>query len=666
MMLVLLAAIVVFGASLAVYVKTMCPTVGFIDCGELTAVCSTLGIAHPTGYPLYTLLGRLFTLVPWGTVAQRVTSLSVVASALAVVAVFGAIFALTGDLATRGRGGEGARWLWARLLASGGAALSFAFSLTFRSQAVVAEVYNLTALFYGVVLLVLFACQGRESPRPIILVAFLLGLGFGNHMSMIYLVPASAALILLTDHTWVTRPGRALLLAAFFLSGLSLYLYLPLRGGQNPVLNWGNPVTLERFLWHVSGKQYQVWMFSGSAETFYRNLSSFWRLYRDQFTPFLWWIPPLGIFWILVRSWRAGLALLVVVIFNLALALNYDIPDIEPYFLPTFVAAALGLGGGLFLFLEAMRIRGLKPALATGLGGIVAGVVVMFPLAAHYHRMDMSRNHIAYDFGMNALRSSAPGGLILTNNWDMYSPILYINHVEGSWKDTAIVDKELLRRTWYFRYLQRQYPRLIERSKPEVESFLEMLNRFEHQPTLSPIERDLTQSRYLAMINSFIERSLEDGRAVFISFPQGSDADAQGIAPGLHRVPQGLLYRLETQDTVPAFTDDGFSWRGVFGDMVYQDDRTKLNLSNYPRMGFERGVYLAARGRIREAVQAFTGVLRFSPHQPETHQNLAICYVRLGEYARAAEHLRAVLRVRPMDTAAMENLRRIEGMGKGE
>jgi Flp pilus assembly protein TadD len=126
------------------------------------------------------------------------------------------------------------------------------------------------------------------------------------------------------------------------------------------------------------------------------------------------------------------------------------------------------------------------------------------------------------------------------------------------------------------------------------------------------------------------------------------------------------LYRLETQDTVPAFTDDGFSWRGVFGDTVYQDDRTKLNLSNYPRMGFERGVYLAARGRIREAVQAFTGVLRFSPHQPETHQNLAICYVRLGEYARAAEHLRAVLRVRPMDTAAMENLRRIEGMGKGE
>ena len=62
---ILLALLLIFILDLIVYLLTLSPTLQFIDSGELAVVCKTLGIAHPTGYPLYTLLGRLFSLLPW-------------------------------------------------------------------------------------------------------------------------------------------------------------------------------------------------------------------------------------------------------------------------------------------------------------------------------------------------------------------------------------------------------------------------------------------------------------------------------------------------------------------------------------------------------------------------------------------------------------------------
>src|SRR5205823_8867226 len=87
-------SLVVFLFTIAVYFLTLTPTVPFWDSGEFIAVSNILGVPHPPGTPFYVLLGRLATLVPIASIAQRVNGLSALASALAVLLTFLATFKL--------------------------------------------------------------------------------------------------------------------------------------------------------------------------------------------------------------------------------------------------------------------------------------------------------------------------------------------------------------------------------------------------------------------------------------------------------------------------------------------------------------------------------------------------------------------------------------------
>ena len=125
----------VFFISFVVYLKTLSPTVGFVDSGELTTVAYTLGIAHPTGYPLYTLLGRLFTLLPFGSIAWRVNIASAFFASLSTLF----LYLLSKNLFTRMlSGGEANATATATVLSSFITALLFAFSTTLWSHAVMA------------------------------------------------------------------------------------------------------------------------------------------------------------------------------------------------------------------------------------------------------------------------------------------------------------------------------------------------------------------------------------------------------------------------------------------------------------------------------------------------------------------------------------------------
>ncbi|MQY69884.1 MAG: DUF2723 domain-containing protein [Firmicutes bacterium] len=77
-----------FLVSFGVYLKTLCPTVYIGDSGELIAAAYTLGIPHPPGYPLYCLLGKLFTLLPFGTIAYRVNLMSAFFASLTIVLIY--------------------------------------------------------------------------------------------------------------------------------------------------------------------------------------------------------------------------------------------------------------------------------------------------------------------------------------------------------------------------------------------------------------------------------------------------------------------------------------------------------------------------------------------------------------------------------------------------
>ncbi len=179
-----------------VYFLTLAPTVSFIDSGELAVVCQTLGIAHPTGYPLYTLLGGVFTLIPLKSIIFRLNLFSLISICLTNLFLFLILLQLSRLVAAPT---EKNLRIWGSLIG----ALVFSFTPTLWSQATTNEVYSLNILFQALIVYLSLlwynrvrAGRAKESDKLLFLLVFLFGLSFGNHMTVLHLFPGLSFLIL--------------------------------------------------------------------------------------------------------------------------------------------------------------------------------------------------------------------------------------------------------------------------------------------------------------------------------------------------------------------------------------------------------------------------------------------------------------------------------------
>ena len=207
-----LDAAIVFCFALLVYLLTLSPLIYIEDSSEFITAAYTLGIPHPTGYPLYVILGKIFTFLPFGSIAEKVNLLSAVAGAGAVAVLFLLL-----------------RRLNISRLVSFVAAFTLAFSVVWWSQSVIAEVYTLHTLFGALSLY--FWQRWRESRRIKFLYVSigLVGLGSANHPLLAFLL-LPYCLYLFRD--WFRHQinfSQLLAASGWFGLGLSVYLYLPIR-----------------------------------------------------------------------------------------------------------------------------------------------------------------------------------------------------------------------------------------------------------------------------------------------------------------------------------------------------------------------------------------------------------------------------------------------------
>ena len=201
----------VLGAFL-VYFFTLAPTVYGLDSAKLSAAAYNLGVAHGTGYPLYLLLGKLFTYLPIGDIGYRLNLMSAVFAS----ATIGVIYMLAFQVSRRA-------------LISVAAAGSLAFSYYFWAAAVVAEVYSLHAFLTATTIYLLLLWQRGDNPRHLYAAGFVWGLSFGNHMSTVLIAPAFAYLVVSGLRSKQLNLGNLIVLALCFLPTLGIYAYLPLR-----------------------------------------------------------------------------------------------------------------------------------------------------------------------------------------------------------------------------------------------------------------------------------------------------------------------------------------------------------------------------------------------------------------------------------------------------
>lgn len=430
-----------------------------------------LGVPHPPGYPLFTMLTHLATLLPVGSPALGANLLSAVLDAAAVTVVAITIYRLVASTA----GEAQPRAAIASLVG----ALMLGFSTTFWLYSLGAEVFPLNNLFAA--LLLLAGIEFARRPKAWLLAALglLFGLSLTNQQTIVLIAPALAVLAIvglrrqLNAEATGIQPPIALLVkelgaaGALVIVGLLPYLYLMAAASHDPLVNWGDPRTLDGLVAVVLRSNYgslslslgvkggsviEQWVAQGL------DITSGFVVVGVLFAV-------LGVVTVLRRDSAVAVALLLAFIVSGPMFVAYANPDFSDpvnrgiiarfYILPAIPVAILaGVGVWTCLTWVAARApRRLALAAALALLVIPVGSVV-----AHAPVVDQSHNDVTQRYAEDLLRSLPSGAILLMRGDENYTSVSYAQFVEGVRTDVAAMDVELLKQSSYVGLMRRLHP----------------------------------------------------------------------------------------------------------------------------------------------------------------------------------------------------------------
>ncbi len=283
-----------FFTSFVIYLFTAVPSIYWRDAAEFQTIGFLLDIAHPSGSPLYAIVAKLFTLIPLGNLALRVTLFSAFFGALVVVLLYFIIqTVLRQFVLDRKQNSKPSDDYFIDYL-SLSVALLFLFSLALWQNSIIPEVYTFQNFFTGLFILLLLkmtCCRSQDKAslnhlQLFLCLAFLLGLGLGSHSILVLYLPL---LLVFVYFTWLRPESLPLiktysLLAFFFCIGFSIYLYLPIRSTQNPYYDWGNSETFKNLMDHVSDKKDASYHFSFPVDRMVFQLKLYGGFYINNFS----------------------------------------------------------------------------------------------------------------------------------------------------------------------------------------------------------------------------------------------------------------------------------------------------------------------------------------------------------------------------------------------
>ncbi|HEY6007655.1 MAG TPA: DUF2723 domain-containing protein [Geobacteraceae bacterium] len=585
---------------LLIYLLTLAPSVTFFDSGEFITATYSLGSAHSPGYPLFILYAKPFTWLPFGNIAFRVNIATAVSAAVACYGVYLLVGYLLGEeelVADKQLDALGKKGI---ALA---AALTFAFSDRLWLQSNHDKPYPLVSFILAMVfyLLLLWRAHyrdGEERPGYVYLGAFLCGLAFGAHQTVLLMLPSFAFLIVSMNWRLVGRVKEIVLALALGVLGFAVHLHMIVRAPRNPLLNWGDPKTLTQFLWNLLRKGYPV-------EKPVRDLGLLWAQINAFNVPreFTWVglaLLLLGLFAFFRQRRAEVLAYLIGIGVFLLVIVGYfnALPDLifltEEFFTPLYLLSAVFVGLGLFYLLRTalvavptVKLRRLPAQLIAGFCLVALPVTVC---ALHYVENDQHENYIAFDYATNSLRTLPQGAAMFTWGDSGAFPLWYLQGVERMREDLDLLHTPHLVFTWYLD----SFPALFRNS---------ILRRV-------PLDTVSSDSVLLLAIAEQIER-----RPVYVDF-----STRYSVAfPGYRIQQDGVCYQLEkmagTVNRPPDLSIWGFyTLRGIYGgDMFFRDLDTSKAILIYASSCLEAGETLLRLGRRGEGIAAARMAERMSP-----------------------------------------------------
>ncbi|MEW6607696.1 MAG: DUF2723 domain-containing protein [bacterium] len=706
--------VLVFFICWVVYLHTLTPTIGFHDSGDMITAAYVLGIPHPTGYPLYCLLGKLWmSLLPIGNIAYRMNLASALCASLACMMVYFIVLKVGTGLVHAGLANQSnaqTRGLSLhQLIPAAVAAFMLAFATTFWEQAVIAEKYSLNALFATLLIFILlkwaeamsteYRARSMEvkaqssrlkAQRYLYLFAFTLGLSFTHHMQTIYLVPASVFFILLISITsWMKKKTHVkakktirqnnkqflfnilyllksiykkllilrpvLIMFFLFIIPLLLYSYLPLRASQNPPVNCSDPDNLERFIDHISAKDYRdIFVSPILKERLQRGKFHISLFFSHQFTNYFIWIGIVGMLILFFKKIKIFIFLILIVIMNITLATIYSIPNIEDYYIPTFVIFAILSGCAIKWITEKIisffTIKKI-PIFFFIIVYLVSMIfLILFLFNTNYSYTNKHKYYLAYDYGRNILNDLEEESIIFLHTDMNIFPSFYIQIVEKIKTNICFVISTFLHCDWYGAQIKEKHPDLEFELYPKERIMKLKSNK----------RTELTQVRFDELIENNLNKY-----PCYILFNE----EITHLASNYPLVLQGLLWRIakdkkevDKLSNVILNRKLRLNLRGIYDDIIYTDgmnfniEWTKFTLQNYAAVYNNWGVLYYKKGMYDESINYFKKAITLNPTLSSAYLNIGDTYEEKKEYNKAIIYYRKVI---SLDTNSEEAYNKI-------
>lgn len=601
-----------------VYLLTLCGTLTFGDSGDHVACGWTLGLAHPSGYCLYTIITKLAGYIPISNIAMRMGFITITISSCAILL----LFLLTNHILKNP-------------YISLSSSLIFAFSSTFWKISGYIKIYSLFVLFVCLCFYIILIWQKTKKKKYLYLLAFIYGLALSNHNLSATIFFSLFYLVFITDKK-IFKPKIIGNLFLLFLLGFSVYLYLPLRALAKPEIDWGFPVTWKAFVDYVTIAMAREKMFESF---FLKNLGEHIGVVMKQFTPFLLILIIPG-FIRLFKEKNLFFFLSLTIIVNSYFGLSVyakisELVDMESYNLPTFICLSILIGFGMKYIFEYFK----------KMPSFVFIPLFIIPLAFNYLSCDFSRYYFAYDFGRNLLKP-LPEKAILFDRIDLeVFPLWYFQCVEEKRKDVAIIPIHFLQRPWFMQKIIELHPWI---SSPRIIEILKTMDKIwgESREIMGLYEKTMEA----------IIQSNQDKFPIYYTFFR---KDERIDTPYIDRIEKdGLIYRLNLSifDTILLKKAYRFSYRGVFDKSVNKEVWAHEIIYSYSYYHADLGQYYLNNQRINEAIAELEMALKFDPNNASYMGVLGATYGIAGRFKDAVSILEKALEKEPDNAVFKEYL----------
>lgn len=455
-----------------VYGATMCRTIGPGDSGELVTVMSTWGVAHAPGYPLLSLVGNLWRLLPIGSEsALRLTILNVLFAVAAVVFVAATVMRMTDG----------------KILPAIAAALALAFSRAYWEYAVVTEVFALNSLAGAILLWTIaeaaaMAKSSAQSPtRVFVVAAIAMSAAVTHHQTLVLLaIPVLVGFCALIPQYRAAKTALLRPITTAFAAGCAALLpliYLPFAARRSPDLNWDDPRDLDGFLHILLRKDFGTGDLMTSELVAMKVLDHgpdvgpgpWTHLYlfaHDLAHHFSLVFPLCFLIGIVVACRRHVWARFFVPVFFLGLTLFFRRVNapllplfdgvVERFHILPHVGLAVFAGVGISAIVDFLVAKTKKSWVGAAALFLIFALGPATELLHHYRDVDQSKNTFTRDLGIDFLESLPERALVFGQGDMLHNGTFYAQLCLGKRKDVLYIDLQKLSYPWYVEELKRR------------------------------------------------------------------------------------------------------------------------------------------------------------------------------------------------------------------